>query len=98
MINNMIIINSKVLHLRKLCSYDYLEFIRLTKYKMNKPVFLEKFINNTKISSIVLEHPHTLQLVAMSIKYEKKLKKIIFDKDYDCDKLMKYLINEETKQ
>ena len=98
MINDMIVVDSQVLHLRSLSSYDFFEFVRLTKYKINKPEFIKKFIKNKKMSSVVMVNPYTLNLVALSIKYEGKLKKIIFDKDYDCDKLMKYLINEEKKQ
>lgn len=94
MINDMIVVNSQVLHLRSLSSYDFFEFIRLTKYNISKHEFIEKFIKNKKMNSLVMVNPYTLNLVALSIRYQNKVKKIIFDKDYDCDKLMKYLINE----
>lgn len=94
MISEMIVVDSQVLYLRTLSSYDYFEFLKLSKYQISKYEFIDKFVKNKKINSLVMVNPYTLDLVALSIKYKGKLKKIIFNKSYDYDKLMKYLINE----
>ena len=92
MINDIVVVNRKVLQIRNLACYDYEDFIELTKIKINKYDYLDNYINDKNIKVIIIVNVLNLKIVALSLYENNKLKKIIFDKKYDSDALMKYLI------
>ena len=89
--HDMIRIGSNILYKRNLCSFDYDEFIKLTNMKISKTEFVKNYIEKNSIFGNILINPMTFEIVAVAIYENNKMKKVIFNDEYNANEMVKHL-------
>lgn len=74
-------INNKLINFRKLLSYDYFEFIKLTKERISRNVFLEKYLNNIDLFIKVGTSITQDKIIFILIFKNNKINKLIYNEN-----------------
>ena len=82
-------IKNKLITYRKLYSYDYNEFIKLSKEIINKGEFKDKYLNNKDLYVKVGTSISQDKIVLIVIFKDNKVNKLIYDPEYDLNDILK---------